>query len=102
MNSISIETITWRRNIKIMNQDSNAIVELEVALRTVLNCYASDGNVKTSIKPQSLYNTRTELCQGIFHKLGNELKKFKDPVQYFTYSWFDPRHLSHKLTSCLS
>lgn len=65
MNSISIETVTWRRYSKIMNQDSNAIVELEMALRTVLNCYASDGNVKTSIKPQSLYNKRTEPCQGI-------------------------------------
>jgi len=68
MNSISIGTVTWRRDTKIMNQDTNAIVEFEVALRTVLNCYASDGNVKTSIKPQSLYNKRTEPCQGMFHK----------------------------------
>lgn len=71
MNSISIETVTWRRNTKIMNQNSNAIVELEVALRTVLNSYAGDGNIKTSIKPQSLYSKKTEPCQGIFHQQGN-------------------------------
>lgn len=39
-----------------MHQDSHAVVKLEVALGTVLDCYARDRGIEASIKPKCLCN----------------------------------------------
>lgn len=55
MNPISIRAIAWGRGSEIVNRNSDAIVELQVALRAVLDSYARHRHVEASIEPQCLF-----------------------------------------------
>lgn len=51
MNSIRVEAVSGGCDRHIEDMDSFTIVKLEVTLRTVLDGYACDGYVVTTVKP---------------------------------------------------
>ena len=55
MDSVCVGAVPGGRNTHVGNMDADAIIKLEVGLRTVLNCDASDSHVRTPIEPESLH-----------------------------------------------
>lgn len=55
VDSICVAGVSRRWNMYTVNLNACAAVELEVCLRAVLNCYAIDCHVFTSIKPKRLH-----------------------------------------------
>lgn len=51
VNSVGVEAVSWGRDTHIEDLDSFTVIELEVALWAVLDCYSGDRHIITSIKP---------------------------------------------------
>ena len=52
--AVSVEAVPGGRDGHVVDLHGFTVIELEVALRAVLNCYAGDCHVVTPIEPQSL------------------------------------------------
>lgn len=103
VNSICVGTVPRRRDAHIMDQNSLAVVELEMALRAILNRYACDRHIKTPIKPQCLYNQQ-KYKNHVTETAGQDSRPHK--LQDFgtlsgPYRRFDAWHFPAQLASYL-
>lgn len=59
MNSIGIGAVPRRRGPEVENRDPDAVVELQMALRAVLDSYSSYCYIETSIESKCLQKCQT-------------------------------------------
>lgn len=54
MNPISVGAITGRRNTEIVHGNSDAVVELQMALGAILDCYTGYRYIEASVESKRL------------------------------------------------